>query len=70
MQADRVHVFMFSSQVQRFVVGKSAAQDTTLTLYLLGRAQDFLGRRLQVVRSSGFVKKCIPIIFLNLIERI
>ena len=47
MQADRVHVFMFSSQVQRLVAGKSAAQDTALTLYLLGRAQDFLGGRLQ-----------------------
>ena len=37
MQADMVHVFMFSSQVQRFVVGKSATQDITLTLYVLLR---------------------------------
>lgn len=43
LQADMVHVFMFSSQVQRFVVGKSAAQETTVTLYVLGRAQDFSG---------------------------
>ena len=39
MRADMVHVFMFSSQVQRFVVGKSATQDITLTLYVLGRLQ-------------------------------
>ena len=30
------------SQVQRFVVGKSATQDIALTLYVLGWAQDFL----------------------------
>ena len=41
-----VHVFRFSSQVQRFVVGKSATQDIALTLYV-DTAPHFLGRRSQ-----------------------
>ena len=51
------------SQVQRFVVGKSAAQDIALTLYVLGGVQDFWGQDCRVFHSSGFVFTYVPIIF-------
>ena len=45
------------------IVGKSTVQDTavctqdtTVTLYLLGRAQDFSGVYCRVAYSSGFVE--------------
>ena len=44
-------------------------QDTTLSFYVLDTAQDFLGVDNRVVHSSGVVKRCIPNVFLKLIER-
>ena len=56
------------------IKGKSAAQDTTLTLYLLGRAQNLLAEDYSndygVVHSSSFVKHVFQyIIFIKLIYR-
>ena len=57
------------------IVGKSTVQDTavrtqdtTVTLYLLGRAQDFSGVYCRVAYSSGFVEWYLTNLFLKLID--
>ena len=57
-------------QTKGVIKGKSTVQNTTVSFYVLDTAQDFLGVDNRVVQSSGFVKRCIPNIFLNLKERI
>ena len=42
----------------------------TVSFYVLDTAQDFQGEDCRVIHSSTFVEWYIPIIFLNLIERI